>query len=356
MNEMDMDATEHDGGGGDKRKHGDEDGGQGPSKKKKLKLVSTSAVKGKTTSAKTIGSRTSRAPKPVPKQRGKGSIDTQVTGLKTPAGAKPVPQANATGSLASNAACNSTVSKTSRMAKPVPKEKATGPVASNADPKPPVSKIPPVEKAVPQPKVMAPDHSLVSTTNWVAVIPKLQGDGPKYVENTLELCAWVEGEKRWERVVQCWFRLDQAAGFQASSKELARLPTAGRPKEVGTWISHARSANFHPQVVLPRFGMEFANWWRGMQPEGREAVEDDFLAFTASATIDWTEVLITGSNGLVNVVGALAWWHKAVYALPKANSSGTGRSGQQRELELRKLNVALDDVGYVLNKLVESLE
>lgn len=91
-----------------------------------------------------------------------------------------------------------------------------------------------------------------------------------------------------------------------------------------------------------------------MQPEGREVVEDEFMGFTASSSIDWTRMRITGSNGLVNVVGALAWWHKAVHALPKAKASGTGQSGQQRETELRKLSQALDDVSYVLSNLVQS--
>ncbi|KAE9387096.1 hypothetical protein BT96DRAFT_774921, partial [Gymnopus androsaceus JB14] len=127
------------------------------------------------------------------------------------------------------------------------------------------------------------------------------------VENALGLCLWVDGGKHWQQVVQGWFWFDQAVGFEPSSKELLRLPTAGRPKEVGTWVSHARSAMFRPEVDLPHFANEFARWWRAMQPEGRDAVEGEFIALT-KATIDWTELKISGLNGIVNVVGALAWW------------------------------------------------
>ncbi|KAE9403520.1 hypothetical protein BT96DRAFT_765845, partial [Gymnopus androsaceus JB14] len=136
---------------------------------------------------------------------------------------------------------------------------------------------------------------------------------PKYVGNALTLCSWVNGDKCWERVVQGWLQFDEAAGFEPSSKEYARLPTAGRPKEVGTWISHARSATFHPDMTLPRFADEFAKWWRAMQPEGRDVIKGEFIGLTKPADIDWTELKISGSNGMVSVVGALAWCYKAAY-------------------------------------------
>ncbi|KAE9391197.1 hypothetical protein BT96DRAFT_803062, partial [Gymnopus androsaceus JB14] len=157
--------------------------------------------------------------------------------------------------------------------------------------------------------------------------------------------------KRWQQVVQGWFPFNQAAGFQPSSKELSRIPMSGRPKEVGTWVSHARSATFRPVVDLPRFTDEFSGWWRAMQPEGREAVKGEFIGLTKTSRIDWTQLKISGPNGMVNVVGALAWWHKAVYDLPKEKASGTGQSGQKRALELSKLNKALDEVIYMFGKL-----
>lgn len=185
------------------------------------------------------------------------------------------------------------------------------------------------------------------------VIPAVPEGAPKYVVNALGLCAWVEGDECWVKLVQHWLRFDQEAGFKPTSKELARLPTSGRPSEVGTWISHARSAMFRPEVVLPRFADEFAAWWKGMQPEGRDALDEGFMSLTTQATTDWTELRVSGPNGMVNVIGALAWWRKAVYALPKENVSKTGRSGQKRELELQKLNDALKDVSYVLGQLLK---
>lgn len=191
----------------------------------------------------------------------------------------------------------------------------------------------------------------VVDTETHADIPAVPEGAPKYVENALVLCSWVEGDASWGNLVQGWLRFDEAAEFKPSSKQLGRLPTSGRPSEVGTWISHARSATFRPEVVLPRFADEFALWWKGMQPEGRDTLEEGFIGLARGDSIDWTQLRISGPNGMVNVVGALAWWHKAVYALPKENATKTGRSGQKRELELKKLKEALNDVLYVLGQL-----
>lgn len=198
-----------------------------------------------------------------------------------------------------------------------------------------------------------PGHDAKGSKGYVAVIPDIPQGAPKYVENVLTLCSWVEGDKRWEKLVESWLRFDEGAGFKPSTKELSRLPTTGRPKEVGTWVSHARAATFRPVVDLPRFADEFAVWWRGMQPEGREELEDEFIALTKPRTIDWGELRMSGPNGMVNVVGALAWWYSAVQGLPQVKSSKTGRSGQKRESELRKLNEALDEVCYVLDNLLK---
>lgn len=184
-------------------------------------------------------------------------------------------------------------------------------------------------------------------------IPAVPPNAPKYVENILALCLWVEGHERWQRVVQAWFQFNQAATFQPSSKTLLRLSTSGRPKEVGTWISYARSATFCPEVSLPLFGDQFSGWWRGMQPEGRDAVEGEFIGMTRGGEVDWTQLKISGQNGMVNVLAALSWWHKTVHDLPKENALKTGRSGQKRTMELRKLNEALDEVAYVLEQLIK---
>ncbi|KAE9383732.1 hypothetical protein BT96DRAFT_791675, partial [Gymnopus androsaceus JB14] len=133
-------------------------------------------------------------------------------------------------------------------------------------------------------------------------------DAPAYVKNTLGLCSWVEGDGLWLKVVKAWLRIDQAAGFEPSSKALSRLPTTGRPKEVGKWISYAQSATFRPVVSLPRFADEFAEWWRSMQPEGRKAIDDTFISMSKPVITDWETVKISGLNGLVSVVAALAWW------------------------------------------------
>lgn len=196
------------------------------------------------------------------------------------------------------------------------------------------------------------DGEDVAEEEQVAVMPTVPQDAPIYVKNAVGLCLWVEGDRLWQKVVDGWWRFDQATGFAPSSKVLSRLPAAGRPKEVGTWISYARSSTFRPEVTLPRFAEEFAEWWRSMQPEGRKALDDRFISLSKPARTDWGELKISGPNGIVSVVVALAWWRKAVYDLPLENASRTGRSGQKREAELRKLNEAFEEVIYVFGKLI----
>ncbi|KAE9401890.1 hypothetical protein BT96DRAFT_791356, partial [Gymnopus androsaceus JB14] len=156
---------------------------------------------------------------------------------------------------------------------------------------------------------------------------------------------------RWKAVVEAWLDVDRAAGFVALSKGLSRLPTDGRPKEVGTWISYARSGTFRPAVTLPGFADVFSGWWRSKQPDGREALDDKFISLSKPATVDWKGLKISGPNGIVSVISALAWWAKAVYALPMENSSKTGCSGQKRKAELGKLDEVFDEVIYVFGKL-----
>ncbi|KAF8129680.1 hypothetical protein K438DRAFT_1644430, partial [Mycena galopus ATCC 62051] len=91
---------------------------------------------------------------------------------------------------------------------------------------------------------------------------------------------------------------------------------AGRPTEVVAFMRGTRKwgarMGLEGKSVGP-FARSWSNWWRVLQPEGREIDQEQGLSRPEDLVAeDWTELAKThGQNGMSLVVGCLLWWGDA---------------------------------------------
>ncbi|KAF8183264.1 hypothetical protein K438DRAFT_1599921 [Mycena galopus ATCC 62051] len=133
------------------------------------------------------------------------------------------------------------------------------------------------------------------------------------------------GGDDWARLVESWWKVEESAGFESSTKT---LPTAGRPKQVSEWVKNARKGT--PAVDMESFSAQWWNWWIAINPSWR-CVVDGKLVMEGEGT--WASLKCSGQNGVLNVLACLKWWGAAL----------KGESAEWLE--------AVRDVGWVLEQM-----
>ncbi|KAI0061780.1 hypothetical protein BV25DRAFT_1804975, partial [Artomyces pyxidatus] len=116
-----------------------------------------------------------------------------------------------------------------------------------------------------------------------------------------------------------------------------QLATAGRPSQVGHWISRGRDFAKPPDVGKPtEFAAIWRKWWTKLQPDWR-GVTWPLDRTGAGPSEDWAELLKSGRSGFEVIVITLSWWLKVV-----------STDKQRREWES-----AVEDVAWVLEHMVK---
>ncbi|KAF8193117.1 hypothetical protein K438DRAFT_1589591 [Mycena galopus ATCC 62051] len=129
----------------------------------------------------------------------------------------------------------------------------------------------------------------------------------------------------WARVVELWWKLEESAGFESSTKT---LPTAGRPKQVSEWVKNARKGIL--KVKIESFAVQWWKWWATINPSWRRVVDGKLVK---EGEGPWASLKCPGQNGLLNVLACLKWWGAAL----------NGVSGEWLE--------AVKDVGWALEQM-----
>ena len=84
------------------------------------------------------------------------------------------------------------------------------------------------------------------------------------------------------------------------------MSTKFRPKEIAAWIK-SKKKTVTPSIKADKFGAQFMEWWKGMQPEWRSD-SDGMLIQDTPPGEDWVSVNKGGSAGMYFVVVSLSWW------------------------------------------------
>ncbi|KAJ7093763.1 hypothetical protein C8R44DRAFT_645827, partial [Mycena epipterygia] len=110
--------------------------------------------------------------------------------------------------------------------------------------------------------------------------------------------------------VSAWIRVEAASKFAQGP---TKLPAAGRPGQVGLWISRARWQRgvADPVVTNPgAYANEWQAWWDSLQPEWRVREADGAWsnAEYRGKGQEWGPLTQWGVNGTLSIVASLYFW------------------------------------------------
>ncbi|KAF8215249.1 hypothetical protein K438DRAFT_1562090 [Mycena galopus ATCC 62051] len=111
------------------------------------------------------------------------------------------------------------------------------------------------------------------------------------------------GGEDWAQLVEWWWKLEESAGFESSTKT---LPTAGHPKQVSEWVKNARKGI--PEVEICTFAAQWWKCWTAINPSWRWV--NGKLVMEGEG--EWASLKCPGQNGLLNVLACLKWWGAAL--------------------------------------------
>ncbi|KAJ7468411.1 hypothetical protein B0H11DRAFT_2305430 [Mycena galericulata] len=119
----------------------------------------------------------------------------------------------------------------------------------------------------------------------------------------------------FDGLVAAWTRLEAASKYEQGP---TNLPSKGRPKQVGTWISSARGTRgtADPKVLDPaKYAVEWQEWWNSLQPEWRKKDADGMWSTTGGYGKDgkeWGPLYQWGVNGTLSLLASLYFWGSAI--------------------------------------------
>lgn len=149
-------------------------------------------------------------------------------------------------------------------------------------------------------------------------------DAPKWFLNATTLLQSAPWQGSWAALLRGWIAYELRKDLNDDGK----LGTTSRPECIKMWIARARSSKWHPKIDLDVFEGEFWCWWKSLQPEWRQSLQQEGG--------DITVLDKPGANGIVSVIVALFYWGKAL---------GSGRETSSEWLR------AVKDVEWVLAHL-----
>ncbi|KAJ7609858.1 hypothetical protein FB45DRAFT_1038329 [Roridomyces roridus] len=166
---------------------------------------------------------------------------------------------------------------------------------------------------------------------------------------------------RWDTL------LSLAVEFEGRWKSQAGgIPTACRPEEVGQWMKEHRKPV--DKGLKPEFGQRMLRWWRTIGPTSRRELpgggvvrpfmpEHQAALRTSWKTpgspvtwMDWDDIRRSGTNGVMMLVRATAWWGQSIINTNEGRGMGEGLRALWTNEEFGEL---LDDLIHGYNELMD---
>ncbi|OJT01848.1 hypothetical protein TRAPUB_7680 [Trametes pubescens] len=222
----------------------------------------------------------------------------------------------------------SAASGTSTSSTPSPAPPTNPPVATTATP-------PAVPSATP-PLAPAPTMSVASTSceRREVVIPH---DCPEDVRCAIRYLLGDGGwGPRWQALVETYIELERRAGFVPRSR--LQKPTDDRPPEIAAWMKYHRPLIDVELDDSSAFAESWWMWWYNNQPADRPTGKGGWYTTARGSLASWSDLYVTGPNGLLLFLLAAAWWGASV--------QNADTEAQQDWLD------AVEDMSYVLAEVL----
>lgn len=141
---------------------------------------------------------------------------------------------------------------------------------------------------------------------------------------------------RWQKLVELYVAIEHAAGFHPHGRLLQ--PTDRRPPEIAAWMKHHRPLADISLDDAHAFTLGWWEWWYSNQPADRPTDKAGWYTTENGAPATWSQLYVTGPNGLVLFLLSAAWWGAAV--------EGADSEAQQDWLD------AVEDLSYVFAEVL----
>ncbi|KAL0572952.1 SERTA domain-containing protein 3 [Marasmius crinis-equi] len=168
-------------------------------------------------------------------------------------------------------------------------------------------------------------------------------DAPAYIWKVVQMCEQLDLGNEMMKLVEAWVEMERREGFEGT----AVLTANSRPAQVGEWIQHGRRPNFKAKISdVEVYGDKFATWFKKCSPPWRMRTAGT-IVMSRGPGKDWSEMKVTGQNGLASVIAAMAFWKYALDLLP----GKTPREKQARERLEGQFKEAFDEVSYSISQM-----
>ncbi|KAL0572943.1 SERTA domain-containing protein 3 [Marasmius crinis-equi] len=185
------------------------------------------------------------------------------------------------------------------------------------------------------------DLSTVDMTEYPYPLPNRV---PRYMHKVMQLLRGLPGLEMevLHDVVETWLTFELRSGYGYAA---GMLTTEHRPEQVSQWIMVAHRPNFAAVIPdLEKYAERMERWWYACSPKWRQL--PDWKLKDGSGP--WDEQMVSGVNGLANMVVAMVWWHHEIAGLPRSKPW----ENQQYGDNLERFVWFGQDVDWVLHQIV----
>ncbi|KAL0574851.1 hypothetical protein V5O48_007124 [Marasmius crinis-equi] len=167
-------------------------------------------------------------------------------------------------------------------------------------------------------------------------------DAPAYIWKVVHMCDLLQVREEMKDLLQSWVNLEATAEYEGNGI----LTAFSRPPQIAEWIQHGRRPNFKPKISdVEQYGDKFRTWFQKCCPAWRTPKQGTVMAREPGQ--DWSEMRITGQNGLASIIAATAFWRNALEGVPRR----TARDKQARERLEDQYQAAFEEVSYCLSQM-----
>ncbi|KAL0564949.1 SERTA domain-containing protein 3 [Marasmius crinis-equi] len=168
-------------------------------------------------------------------------------------------------------------------------------------------------------------------------------DAPAYIWKVVQMSELLNLGCDMRRLVAAWMKLEKSAGFKGSMNLTASL----RQPQIAEWIQHGRRPNFKPKIPdLEVYSDRFTAWFKKCCPSWRTKAEGT-ITMSRELDMDWSEMKLTGQNGITSIIAAMAFWQWALDAVPR----NTPHHKQVFERLQTQFQEALEEVSYCISQI-----
>jgi hypothetical protein len=164
------------------------------------------------------------------------------------------------------------------------------------------------------PTAVPPSRGDLSTSS--SLLDGIDDSWPSWFKNGFVPLKGAKLGEKWESLLAKYVSIEAWAGFISPKGAAHAFGVDKHPAEVEWWIACARKPKPVVKDVM-KLQDSFWAWWKGLQPQWREASKVDSPLMNAHrypqrGDSGWKVLDKPGQNGFLTVVSLLCWWGQAL--------------------------------------------